>query len=75
MENHTDNRTIPVNEAARLLRVPMAWLRNELEAGRLPGIEAGRTILVHLPTIETHLVDRAQTEKVPEMRLSNSSTV
>lgn len=51
---------MPAERAARILRVPATWLKGEVEAGRLPGLQAGRSILVHFPTIETLLADRAR---------------
>lgn len=52
-------QAVPVNVAARCLRVPAAWLRGEIEAGRLPGLHAGRAILVHVPTVVDLLTARA----------------
>ena len=51
---------VPLNVAARCLRVPAGWLRDEIEAGRLPALIAGRTILVHVPTVASLLVERAK---------------
>lgn len=51
---------LPLNRAARCLHVPAHWLRDEIEAGRLPGLRAGRVILVHVPTVVTLLADRAR---------------
>ena len=55
---------VPLNRAARHLRVPMHWLRDEIEAGRLPALVAGRTMLVHLPTVRAMLEERAKVERV-----------
>lgn len=56
---HPD-KTVPVSQAARYFRVPVGWLRGEVEAGRLPGLRAGRATLVHLPTVGKLLADRAK---------------
>ena len=53
---------LPLNKAARCLCVPAQWLRNEVEAGRLPGLRAGRAILVHVPTVAAALAERAKAE-------------
>lgn len=45
--------------AARRLRIPAGWLRDEAEAGRLPGVRTGESWLFHLPTIVRVLEDRA----------------
>lgn len=62
MEQHTPHpdETVPVNEAARYFRVPVAWLREEVETGRLPGLRAGRATLVHIPTVAEKLAERAK---------------
>ena len=51
---------VPLNVAARCLRVPAHWLRDEIEAGRLPALRAGRAILIHVPTVAALLVERAK---------------
>ncbi len=51
---------LPLNLAARCLRVPARWLRDEIEAGRVPALIAGRSVLVHVPTVAALLAERAQ---------------
>ena len=51
---------MPLNKAARMLRVPAGWMRDEVEAGRLPALRAGRAILLHVPTISRLLAERAR---------------
>lgn len=51
---------VPLNVAARCLRVPARWLRDEIEAGRLPALIAGAAILVHVPTVLALLAERAK---------------
>ena len=51
---------LPLNRAARCLSVPPTWLRSEVEAGRLPGLQAGKAILIHVPTVAALLKERAQ---------------
>lgn len=46
--------------AARCLRVPAGWLRDEIEAGRLPALIAGSRVLVHVPTVAAELAERAK---------------
>lgn len=53
---------LPLNKAAHCLRVPVGWLREEVEAGNLPGLKAGRVILCHVPTLAKELTRRAKTE-------------
>lgn len=54
---------LPLHIAARCLRVPARWLRDEIEAGRLPALRAGRAILIHVPTVSVVLAERAKTER------------
>jgi len=53
---------LPLNLAARCLRVPARWLRDEIEAGRIPALIAGRSVLVHVPTAAALLAERAKGE-------------
>lgn len=58
--NRLPHEPLPLAKAARCLYVPARWLREEVEAGRLPGLCAGRTILVHVPTVAKLLAERAR---------------
>lgn len=53
---------LPLNIAARCLRIPAHWLRDEIEAGRIPALVAGRSVLVHAPTVAALLAERAKGE-------------
>ncbi len=54
------NEPLPLNIAARCLRVPLRWLRSEVESGRVPALTAGRSILIHVPTVQVLLAERAK---------------
>ena len=54
---------LPLNKAARCLCVPARWLRDEVEAGRLAGLQAGRVTLIHVPTVAKQLAERAQSSQ------------
>ena len=45
--------------AARELHIDAKWLRQEAEAGRLPGLRAGRTWLFRVDVLRDLLADRA----------------
>ena len=45
---------------ARHIRVPVAWLRAEAEAGRVPHLRAGTQLLFDPETVERVLLERAQ---------------
>lgn len=53
---------LPLNLAARCLRVPARWLREEIDSGRIPALIAGRSVLVHVPTVVALLAERAKGE-------------
>ncbi len=59
MDEQLPDEPLPMNIAARVLRVPMGWLRDEIEAGRIPALVAGRSTLVHCPTVLALLRERA----------------
>ena len=58
---HQSKEAVPLRIAARSLRVPAHWLRQEIEAGRLPALSAGKVVLVHVPTVRRMLDHRART--------------
>jgi hypothetical protein len=51
---------VPLTQAARRLRVPTQWLRVEAESGRIPHLSAGGRLLVHMPTVQRVLIERAR---------------
>jgi hypothetical protein len=54
------SRLLPVGPMARLLRVQVKWLRQEAEAGRVPCLKAGNTLLFDPIAVERVLLERAQ---------------
>jgi hypothetical protein len=44
---------------ARHLRVTVAWLREEAEAGRVPCLKSGKRFLFNSVAVEEALLDRA----------------
>ena len=48
---------------ARHLRVTVAWLRDEADAGRVPCLKAGPRYLFSPDAVERVLAERAATEK------------
>lgn len=51
---------LPAPALARRLGVDAKWLCAELKAGRLPGIEAGKTALFDPELVEKLLLERAR---------------
>jgi len=54
------NELVPLEAAARRLRVKSGWLRDEATAGRVPSLQAGTTFLFHYPTLRKALIERAK---------------
>ncbi len=50
---------LPVGPAAAILGVPVAWLRREAEAGRVPHLKAGDRMLFNPKATERALIERA----------------
>jgi hypothetical protein len=55
----TPETFVSADEAAGRLGVPVAWLKAEAKAGRLPHICVSRRLLFNVPTIERVLLERA----------------
>lgn len=53
-------KLLPVGPMARLLRVPVRWLRAEAEAGRVPCLKADTALLFDPDTVERVLLERAR---------------
>lgn len=64
MENTDVVRPMTLTIAARWLGVEPQWLRAEAEAGRIPHVKAGRTILFNENVLAKVLSERAAVEGV-----------
>jgi hypothetical protein len=53
-------KLLPVGPMARRLRVSVKWLRGEAAAGRIPHLQADRTVLFDPDAVERVLLERAQ---------------
>jgi hypothetical protein len=51
---------LPAGPMARLLGVPVRWLKAEAEAGRIPHVKAETVFLFDVETVERVLLDRAR---------------
>lgn len=49
----------PVGPTARRLRVPVRWLREEAESGRVPHLKAGQALLFNVAAVRAALLERA----------------
>ena len=52
-------KLLPVGPMARRLRVPVKWLRDEADAGRVPHLKAGKAVLFAPEAVEKALLERA----------------
>jgi hypothetical protein len=67
---------LPIGQMARALRVPVAWLRQESEAGRIPHLKAGRQLLFHPETVRLVLAERAKGPAAhPELKEASRAAV
>ena len=55
-----DRKLLPIGAMARCLGVTSRWLRGEVEAGRLPHLQAGKQILFDPETVQQVLFERAR---------------
>lgn len=57
-----------LGQCARHLRVPVAWLRREAQAGRIPHLLVGKaTMLFDADAVEQLLLQRARGQEVPNV--------
>lgn len=52
-------QVVTVRKLSRLTRLPMTWLREEADAGRLPCLRVGRRLLFNPAAVEAALAERA----------------
>jgi len=54
------NELLSLPHAARRLRVPAQWLRDEALAGRVPVLRIGRRLLFNVDAVRAALLERAK---------------
>ena len=54
------NELLSLGELAECLDIPLAWLREEFEAGRIPHLDAGGTCLFNPLVVRETLASRAK---------------
>jgi hypothetical protein len=57
-------KLLTLQSAARCFRVPARWLREEANAGRVPHLKAGASLLFDREALERALIERAR--RAPE---------
>jgi len=53
---------VSLRRVAAHLGVPISWLKDEAEAGRVPHLKTGRRLLLNVEEVERVLKERAQRE-------------
>ena len=67
----SDERTfISIQRMATRLGVPRNWLIREIEAGRVPHLKAGRTVLLNPDLVEQALLQQAEQSQRQEVMSS-----
>ncbi len=54
---------VPIRTSAARIGVPLAWLKREVESGRVPAVRAGRQWLVHLERAREIIAKQANNSK------------
>ncbi len=55
----TARQFVSITEASRRFGVPLAWLKAEALAGRIPCLRVGRRLLFNVEAVERVLLERA----------------
>ena len=58
--NANASTLLPLGPTAQYLRVPVGWLREEAESGRVPHLKAGNSLLFDPQAVERVLLERAK---------------
>jgi hypothetical protein len=57
-----NRKIIKLGHAARMFGVPVSWLKEQVEAGKIPAAHAGRIYLVKPKVVEAFLLKKAEGE-------------
>jgi len=60
-----NRKIIKLNHAARMFGVPVGWLKEQVEQGKIPAVKAGKIYLVIPKKVEAFLLQQAE-EKTNE---------
>lgn len=63
MTHETETAFVKPSAAAMALGVPEAWLRREIDAGRVPFLRAGKSALVNVDAVRAALLERTAADK------------
>lgn len=57
-----------LRQLARTTSLPMAWLKREADAGRIPCLKAGRSRMFDLDRVRIALQERSNTKRVSDAK-------
>ncbi|MHC4556056.1 MAG: helix-turn-helix domain-containing protein [Planctomycetota bacterium] len=66
-----DKKILKLNHAARMFGVPVSWLKDQVEAGKIPAVRAGTVYLVKPKKVETFLIQQAEEKIQPALHRNN----
>jgi hypothetical protein len=58
---YSDNDLLNVHGVARVLRLPVAWVKSQADSGVLPCLRIGRQRLFNIHAVKAALAERAAT--------------
>lgn len=67
-------RPTGVAKASRALGVPIAWLKEEADAGRIPCLRAGKNYLFDLEILRAIIMDRVRSGDAPQAKRLKEAT-
>jgi excisionase family DNA binding protein len=56
----TDKKILKLGHVARMFGVPVGWLKEQVEAGKIPAVKAGTVYLVKPKKVEKFLLEQAE---------------
>lgn len=63
MVDAQNKQLVRLSGLSRRLGIPISWLREEADAGRIPSLRAGQTLLFDAGAVERTLLSRAAGEQ------------
>jgi hypothetical protein len=59
----SDGKILKLGHAARMFGVPVGWLKEQVEMGKIPAVHAGKIYLVKPQKVEAFLLQQAETRQ------------
>jgi len=55
-----EKKILELNRAARMFGVPVGWLKEQVEQGKIPAVKAGNVYLVNPKKVEAFLLQQSE---------------